>query len=86
VAEKTHPVARARISQGMTGVDLAREVRRAAERRGLRSRVDRQRVCKWETHGVTPDADSQTYIAEALGVPRRGGGSPLVAALAAGRQ
>jgi len=68
VAEKTHPLARARIALGMTGVDLAREIRRAAERRGLRSGVDKQRVNKWETHGVTPDADSQTYIAEALGM------------------
>jgi hypothetical protein len=68
VAEKTHPLAQARIALGMTGVELAREIRRAAERRGLRSGVDKQRVNKWETHGVTPDADSQAYIAEALGV------------------
>ncbi|MFF0000057.1 XRE family transcriptional regulator [Streptomyces avermitilis] len=53
----------------MTGVDLAREIRRAAERRGLRSGATKQLVYKWETKGVTPDADSQAYIAEVLGVP-----------------
>ncbi|MCX4826391.1 XRE family transcriptional regulator [Streptomyces sp. NBC_01142] len=64
-----HPLAHARADRGMTGVDLAREVRAAALRRGLRSGVDKQRVRKWEVHGVTPDRDSQTYIAEALGIP-----------------
>ncbi|QKZ23894.1 helix-turn-helix transcriptional regulator [Streptomyces chartreusis] len=69
MAEKTHPLAQARLACGMTGVDLAREICRAAARRGLRSGATKQRVYKWETQGVTPDADSQTYIAEALGVP-----------------
>ncbi|MFE9679276.1 XRE family transcriptional regulator [Streptomyces sp. NPDC006259] len=69
MAEKKHPLARARKARGMTGVDLAREIRRAAERRGLRSGATKQRVYKWETEGVTPDADSQSYIADALGVP-----------------
>ncbi|MGW4518903.1 helix-turn-helix domain-containing protein [Streptomyces sp. NPDC004393] len=69
MAEKTHPLTQARIARGMTGIDLARGIRGAAERRGLRSGVDKQRVHKWETQGVTPDADSQTYIAEVLGVP-----------------
>ncbi|MCX4499504.1 XRE family transcriptional regulator [Streptomyces sp. NBC_01728] len=69
MAEMTHPLALARTARGMTGVDLAREIRRAAERRGLRSGADKQRVNKWETHGVTPDVDSQIYIAEALGIP-----------------
>ncbi|ELP61501.1 XRE family transcriptional regulator [Streptomyces turgidiscabies] len=69
MAEKTHPLAQARIARGLTGVDFAREIRRAAERRGLRSGATKQRVYKWETEGVTPDADSQTYIAEVFGVP-----------------
>ncbi|MDQ1031470.1 transcriptional regulator with XRE-family HTH domain [Streptomyces umbrinus] len=69
MAEKTHPLAHARLARGMTGVDLAREIRGAAERRDLRSGVDKQRVRKWETQRVTPDADSQIYIAEVLGVP-----------------
>ncbi|MGW6795648.1 XRE family transcriptional regulator [Streptomyces chartreusis] len=69
MAEKTHPLAQARLASGMTGVDLAREICRAAARRGLRSGATKQRVYKWEAQGVTPDADSQTYIAEALGVP-----------------
>ncbi|UIX34277.1 helix-turn-helix domain-containing protein [Streptomyces sp. GQFP] len=69
MAEKTHPLAQARIARGMTGVDLAREIRGAAERRGLRSGATKQRVYKWEAEGVTPDADSQAYIAEVLQVP-----------------
>ncbi|MDX3694808.1 helix-turn-helix transcriptional regulator [Streptomyces europaeiscabiei] len=69
MADKTHPLARARTACGLTGVDLAREIRGAAERRGLRSGIDKQRVHKWETQGVTPDADSQRYIAEVLEIP-----------------
>ncbi|MFI1189784.1 XRE family transcriptional regulator [Streptomyces californicus] len=53
----------------MTGVDLARGIRAAAERRGLRSGADKQRVRKWEVEGVKPDPASQAYIAEALGLP-----------------
>ncbi|WP_327722158.1 XRE family transcriptional regulator [Streptomyces sp. NBC_00490] len=69
MAEKRHPLAQARIARGMTGVDLAREIRRAAERRDLRSGATKQRVYKWETEGVIPDAGSQAYIAEVFGVP-----------------
>ncbi|MEU9979319.1 helix-turn-helix transcriptional regulator [Streptomyces sp. NPDC051014] len=69
MAENTHPLALARTARGMTQVQLAGEIRRAAERRGLRSGTTKQRVYKWETEGVTPDADSQTYIAEAFGWP-----------------
>ncbi|MGW0333543.1 XRE family transcriptional regulator [Streptomyces sp. NPDC003011] len=69
MAEKTHPLAQARKAIGLNQVEFAREIRRAAERRGLRSGATKQRVYKWETEGVTPDADSQAYIAEALGVP-----------------
>ena len=58
----------ARAARGMTGVDLARAVRSAAARRGLRSGTDKQRVRKWEA-GVIPDPESQIYIAEAFGVP-----------------
>lgn len=57
------------MARGMTGVDLAREIRRAVERRGLRSGATEQRVYKWEMEGVTPDAVSQSYIAEALEIP-----------------
>lgn len=69
MAEKTNPLALARAARGLTGVDLAREIRAAAARRGLRSGVDKQRVRKWEVGGVTPDGESQGYIAEVLGVP-----------------
>ncbi|MEU3355155.1 helix-turn-helix transcriptional regulator [Streptomyces sp. NPDC037389] len=71
MAENTHPLALARAARGMTGVGLAREIRAAAERHGVRSGVDKQRVRKWEVGGVTPDEDSQLYIAEALGIPAR---------------
>ncbi|MEU0100395.1 XRE family transcriptional regulator [Streptomyces sp. NPDC006267] len=69
MAKRTHPLAAARSARGLTGVDLAREIRAAARRRGLRSGVDKQRVWKWEVEGVKPDSASQTYIAEALGLP-----------------
>ncbi|WDN55947.1 XRE family transcriptional regulator (plasmid) [Streptomyces clavuligerus] len=68
----SHPLALARISAGIkTRVDLAARIRAAAERRGLRSGADKQRVRKWEVGGVVPDAETQHYIAEALGIPDR---------------
>ncbi|MFE1839821.1 XRE family transcriptional regulator [Streptomyces sviceus] len=69
MAEKKHPLAHARKAIGLNQVEFAQEIRQAAKRRGLRSGATKQRVYKWETEGVTPDADSQAYIAEALGVP-----------------
>ncbi|MEU8617328.1 helix-turn-helix transcriptional regulator [Streptomyces sp. NPDC048623] len=68
MSDNPHPLAVARAARAMTGVDLAREVCAAAERRGFRSGVDKQRVRKWEA-GVTPDQENQLYIAEALGLP-----------------
>ncbi|MFC4506709.1 MULTISPECIES: transcriptional regulator [Streptomyces] len=50
--------------------DLARLIRQAAGRRGLRNSTDRNRVSKWETGRVgAPDAFSQELIAEVLDVP-----------------
>ncbi|MFD8897545.1 XRE family transcriptional regulator [Streptomyces ardesiacus] len=69
MADNNHPLALVRAAWGMTGVDLAREICAAAERRGLRSGVDKQRVRKWEVAGVRPDRESQEYIAEVFGVP-----------------
>ncbi|MEV7797275.1 XRE family transcriptional regulator [Streptomyces sp. NPDC087512] len=63
-----HPLARARRVAGLSQEQLAAGVRAAAARRGLRSGTDASRVRKWE-RGVQPDDDSQTYIAEALGLP-----------------
>ena len=68
MAKNTHPLALVRTARGMTGVDLAREICAAAERRGLRSGTTKQRVYKWEADGVTPDRESQEYIAEVFGV------------------
>ncbi|MFC5154119.1 XRE family transcriptional regulator [Streptomyces amakusaensis] len=65
-----HRLARARQARGMTRVDLAQAIRAAAWRRGLRSGADKHRVRKWEVDGVVPDADSQSYIAEALKIPQ----------------
>ncbi|GAA2254404.1 hypothetical protein GCM10010232_49340 [Streptomyces amakusaensis] len=65
----THPLALARLSAGMTQVELAARIRAAAARRGLRSGTDKTRVRKWEVCGVVPDAETQVYIAEALGIP-----------------
>ncbi|OEJ22239.1 transcriptional regulator [Streptomyces agglomeratus] len=58
-----------RIALGFTRVGFAEAVHGAARRRGLRSGVDKAWVRKWEVNGVRPDAVSQTYIAEVVGIP-----------------
>ncbi|MFF6998186.1 multiprotein-bridging factor 1 family protein [Streptomyces sp. NPDC008313] len=63
-----HPLTAARRARGLSQTVLAARVRQAAARRGLRSGCDRSRVRKWE-RGTVPDADSQLYLAEALGPP-----------------
>ncbi|MEV5762832.1 helix-turn-helix transcriptional regulator [Streptomyces tendae] len=63
-----HPLTAARRARGLSQTALAARVRQAATRRGLRSGCDRPRIRKWE-RGVVPDADSQLYLAEALGLP-----------------
>ncbi|MQS38315.1 XRE family transcriptional regulator [Streptomyces katsurahamanus] len=67
----SHPLALARLAAGMTRVDFADRIRAAAARRDLRSGTDKHRVRKWEVLHVTPDAETQQYIAEALGIPPR---------------
>ncbi|MFJ3921647.1 XRE family transcriptional regulator [Streptomyces sp. NPDC090022] len=64
-----HPLAAVRIARGFNRVEFAEAIHGAAGRRGLRSGVDKARVRKWEVNGVRPDAVSQTYIAEVLGIP-----------------
>ncbi|MFE5142967.1 XRE family transcriptional regulator [Streptomyces fagopyri] len=64
-----HPLAALRIVLGLSRVEFAEAVHDAARRRGLRSGIDKHRVRKWEVNGVRPDAVSQTYIAEVLGIP-----------------
>ncbi|MER0476991.1 helix-turn-helix transcriptional regulator [Streptomyces sp. Edi2] len=59
-----HPLTYARIARGWSLEDLARRIRDAALRRGLRSGVDRQRIWKWENNRATPDADSQLLLAD----------------------
>ncbi|MFD4260867.1 helix-turn-helix transcriptional regulator [Streptomyces sp. NPDC058534] len=59
-----HPLAYARIERGWTQPELARRVRQAALRRGLRSGVDRQRIWNWENDRATPDGDSQILLAD----------------------
>lgn len=71
-----HPLAHARIERGWTQPELARRVRRAALRRGLRSGVDRQRIWNWENNRATPDADSQMLLADVFEIDQH-----LVAAL-----
>ncbi|MGW6318770.1 helix-turn-helix transcriptional regulator [Streptomyces sp. NPDC055099] len=63
-----HPLAYARIERGWTQPNLVRLIHRAALRRGLRSGVDRQRIWKWETRGVVPDAESQMLLADVFGI------------------
>lgn len=67
--EFTHPLAYARSQRGLTGPDLARELRARAALRGLRSGTDKQRVRKWEVLGVTPDPETQYDIAAVFDVP-----------------
>lgn len=52
----------------MTIKEFVTGIRAAAARRGLRSGTDEARVRKWQ-RGVEPNAESQMYIAEALGWP-----------------
>jgi transcriptional regulator with XRE-family HTH domain len=56
-----------RAERGWSLEDLSRQVRHAADRRGLRSGTRRERVWKWES-GVEPNAESQILLADALGV------------------
>ncbi|MEU6813996.1 XRE family transcriptional regulator [Streptomyces sp. NPDC046860] len=64
-----HPLAAVRTARGYNRVEFAEAMHDAARRRGLRSGADKARIRKWEVNGVLPDAVSQTYIAEALGIP-----------------
>ncbi|MFD0305207.1 hypothetical protein [Streptomyces sp. NPDC127119] len=52
----------------MTMEELVCGICAAAVRRGLRSGTDEARVRKWQ-RGTAPNAESQVYIAEALGWP-----------------
>lgn len=69
MTEHTHPLAYHRELKSLTRVDLANLIGEAAKRRGLRSGTDKHRVRKWEVCGVTPEAETQVYIAEALALP-----------------
>lgn len=67
--EIRHPLAYARIERGWSQEELARRIRRAAARRGLRSGTRGSRVYKWETGRAVPDEDeSQPLIAEVFGI------------------
>ncbi|MEU9891845.1 helix-turn-helix transcriptional regulator [Sphaerisporangium sp. NPDC051011] len=67
--EIRHPLACARIERGWPQEELARRIRRAAARRGLRSGTRGSRVSKWEAGRATPDEDeSQPLIAEVFGI------------------
>ncbi|MEX3104956.1 XRE family transcriptional regulator [Streptomyces sp. V2] len=67
--EIRHPLAHARNERGWPQEELARRIRQAAKRRGLRSGTRGSRVSKWETGRATPDEDeSQPLIAEVLGI------------------
>jgi transcriptional regulator with XRE-family HTH domain len=67
--ETRHPLAYARNERGWSQEELARRIRRAAARRGLRSGTRGSRVSKWETRRATPDEEeSQPLIAEVFGI------------------
>ncbi|WP_432154821.1 helix-turn-helix transcriptional regulator [Streptomyces tricolor] len=67
--EIRHPLAYARNERGWSQEELARRIRQAAARRGLRSGTRGSRISKWETGRATPDEEeSQPLIAEVFGV------------------
>ncbi|GAA2231266.1 helix-turn-helix transcriptional regulator [Streptomyces nogalater] len=67
--EIRHPLAYARTERGWSQEELARRIRRAAARRGLRSGTRGSRISKWETGRATPDEEeSQPLIAEVFGI------------------
>jgi transcriptional regulator with XRE-family HTH domain/tetratricopeptide (TPR) repeat protein len=67
--EIRHPLAHARNERGWSQEELARRIRHAAARRGLRSGTRGSRVSKWETGRAEPDEEeSQPLIAEVLGI------------------
>lgn len=67
--EIRHPLAHARNERGWSQEELARRIRQAAARRGLRSGTRGSRVSKWETGRAEPDEDeSQPLIAEVFGI------------------
>ncbi|MEU3299798.1 helix-turn-helix transcriptional regulator [Streptomyces sp. NPDC006678] len=59
-----HPLAHARSERGWAQPELARRIRQAALRHGLRSGVDRQRIWNWENNRATPDDDSRMLLAD----------------------
>ncbi|MFF3354098.1 helix-turn-helix domain-containing protein [Streptomyces sp. NPDC002917] len=67
--EIRHSLAHARNERGWSQEELARRIRQAAARRGLRSGTRGSRVSKWETGRAEPDEEeSQPLIAEVLGI------------------
>ncbi|WP_330174114.1 helix-turn-helix transcriptional regulator [Streptomyces sp. NBC_01498] len=64
-----HPLAYARQLRGWSQSELARQMRDAARRRGLRAGTSRQRVSVWERR-VVPDAFSQALLGDVFDVPR----------------
>lgn len=63
-----HPLTHLRIERGWTLEDLARRIRRAAGRHGLRSGTTRQLVWRWEHGRAVPDDFSQSLLADVFGV------------------
>lgn len=63
-----HPLAYARELRGWSQADLAVQIRKAAERHGLRAGTSRQRVCLWEKR-VVPDDLSQMLLSDVFDVP-----------------
>ncbi|MFD8201654.1 XRE family transcriptional regulator [Streptomyces sp. NPDC059701] len=64
-----HPLAHLRRQHHWSMNDLASLIRAEARRRGLRSGVDRNRIWLWETGRTTPSEESQSLLADVLGIP-----------------
>lgn len=64
-----HPLAYVRALRGWSQQRLADLLRRLARERGVNLATGKNRVCRWERYGTTPDAPTQRLLAELLDVP-----------------
>ena len=66
----SHPLTVIMSERGLSHEGIAELVRGAVAAHGLRSGADRNLVWKWKVGRQRPTAESQRYLAEALGVPQ----------------
>ncbi|MGI9000609.1 MAG: hypothetical protein ACR2GH_02975 [Pseudonocardia sp.] len=67
--KRPHPMEVIMAERGLSHEGLAKLHREAVAAHGLRSAANRNLLWKWKVGRQTPTAESQQYLAEALGVP-----------------